>query len=105
PLDVVREERQARQAQAASARLSRRQFLGGAGAGAAVLALPGRASAAHHQPVVAVIGGGIAGLTCALALRDHGISSTVYEASGRIGGRMFTNSRTWAAGQTSEWGG
>ena len=102
PLDVVREERRAR---AASARLSRRQFLGGAATAGAVLSLPGRASAARTQPVVAVVGGGIGGLTCALALRDHGINSTVYEASGRIGGRMFSNTSTWAAGQVSEWGG
>lgn len=102
PLDVVREERKVR---AASSRLSRRAVLGGAAAVGAVSALPRVASARGAQPVVAVVGGGIAGLTCALALRDHGIASTVYEASGRIGGRMFSNTTTWAAGQVSEWGG
>jgi monoamine oxidase len=29
----------------------------------------------------------------------------VYEASGRIGGRMFTNTNYFAAGQVAEWGG
>lgn len=47
----------------------------------------------------------IVGLTCALELADREIASTVYEASGRIGGRMFTNTGYWNAGQISEWGG
>lgn len=101
PIEVVRE----RQSEATRARISRRQWLGGAAAMGAVVAAPRGASAARDLPTVAIVGGGIAGLTCALALRDHGIPSTVYEASGRIGGRMFTNRTTWAAGQVSEWGG
>jgi monoamine oxidase len=101
PVDVVREERRI----ATTARISRRQFLAGAAVGGAALALPGTARASRSQPVVAIVGGGISGLTCALTLRDRGITSTVYEASGRVGGRMFSNSSTWAAGQVSEWGG
>jgi monoamine oxidase len=101
PLDVVREERRG----AASARISRRQVLGGVAVGAAALSLPTAAKAARNQPVIAVVGGGIAGLSCALTLRDRGFASTVYEASGRVGGRMFSNRSTWAAGQVSEWGG
>jgi monoamine oxidase len=91
---------------AARPRPSRRELLAGAAAGAALLAAPGRARAAAADPTVAIIGGGIAGLSCALTLLDKGIESTVYEASGRIGGRMFSN-RTgyWSAGQISEWGG
>src|SRR5512147_552735 len=77
PVDELREIRAAR-------KLSRRRFLGGAAAGAAVLALPGRARAGTGQPKVTIVGGGIAGLTCALTLRDHGFASTVYEASGRV---------------------
>lgn len=86
--------------------LTRRRFLAGAAAGAAALALPGRARAAAGDPSIAIIGGGIGGLTCALTLLDKGLESTVYEASNRIGGRMFSN-RTgyWSAGQVSEWGG
>ena len=85
---------------------SRRRFLAGAAAAAGVAALPGRARAASGEPTVAIIGGGIGGLTCALTLLDKGIESTVFEASNRIGGRMFSN-RTgyWAANQISEWGG
>ncbi len=91
---------------AARPRPSRREVLAGAAAGAALLAAPGRARAAAADPTVAIIGGGIAGLSCALTLLDKGVESTVYEASGRVGGRMYSN-RTgyWSAGQISEWGG
>ena len=85
---------------------TRRALLTGAAAGAAALALPRRARAAGQDPTIAIVGGGIAGLTCALTLLDKGIESTVFEASNRLGGRMFSN-RTgyWAANQISEWGG
>jgi Flavin containing amine oxidoreductase len=45
------------------------------------------------------------GLAAALRLQDSGLASTLYEANTRIGGRMFSNSTTWASGQVSEWGG
>lgn len=82
--------------------LSRRDFLAGAAVGAATLALPRQAAARRRQSIV-IVGGGIAGLTCSLMLRDRGYASTVYEASGRIGGRMFSNTNYWNDGQTSEW--
>ena len=82
----------------------RRDLLLGAGAGALTLALPRRASAGP-QPTIAVVGGGIAGLACALWLDDKGIDATVYEASGRVGGRMFTNTSSYFGGQVAEWGG
>lgn len=95
PVDELREIR-------AQRKLSRRRFLAGTAAGAAVLALPGRARASS-QPKITIVGAGIAGVTCALTLRDHGLDSTVYEASGRIGGRMFSNPGYFAANQISEW--
>jgi monoamine oxidase len=82
--------------------LTRRRLLQGAAIGAATLAVPRRVMAAT-QPKVVIVGGGIGGLTCALKLRDKGFASTVYEASGRIGGRMFSNTNYWNAGQVSEW--
>jgi monoamine oxidase len=96
PINELRELR-------AERKLSRRRFLGGAAAGAAVLALPGRARARTGHPRVTIVGGGIAGLTCALTLRDHGFEATVYEAAGRVGGRMFSNAGYFAANQVSEW--
>lgn len=91
---------------AARPRPSRRDVLLGAAAGAALLGAPRRARAGGAAPSIAIIGGGIAGLSCALTLLDKGLEATVYEASGRVGGRMFSN-RTgyWSAGQISEWGG
>jgi monoamine oxidase len=85
---------------------SRRDLLVGGAAGAAALALPRAARAAASGGSIAIIGGGIAGLTCSLNLLDRGLESTVYEASNRLGGRIFSN-RTgyWADGQISEWGG
>ncbi|HEY0192710.1 MAG TPA: FAD-dependent oxidoreductase, partial [Kofleriaceae bacterium] len=98
PVDEIREIR-------AERKLSRRGFLAGAAVGATALALPGRARASKSasQPTVAIIGGGIAGLSCALQLRDKGYDSTVYEANTRFGGRMFSNTNYFAAGQVSEW--
>ena len=96
PVDELRELR-------AAGSVSRRRVLAGAAAGAAMLALPGRARARAAQPRITIVGGGIAGLTCALTLRDAGYSATVYEASGRIGGRMFSNTGYFAANQVSEW--
>src|SRR5947208_2302435 len=52
---------------------------------------------------IAIIGAGIAGLNAALTLQDAGLASNIYEASGRIGGRMHSNTTTWAEGLTSEW--
>jgi monoamine oxidase len=90
---------------AAGRNLSRRELLASGAAGAMALALPARMYAMKQDPVVAVVGAGIAGVACALELADRGVPSTVYEASGRIGGRMFTNTRYFAGGQVAEWGG
>src|SRR6266566_4524742 len=88
--------------------LTRRDFLKitGAAVGAAALSGPAAAVAAvtrraGAQGRIAVIGGGISGLNAALTLQDAGITSTVYEASGRVGGRMHSDTTSWN-GQTSE---
>lgn len=91
-------------------RFDRREFLarsGGAlGAGLFSLALPRRVLAAGGaKPRIAIVGGGMAGLTCALDLDDHGIAATLYEASSRIGGRMFSRTDDYFGGQVIEWGG
>ncbi len=101
PLRAVREERR-------QMRLTRRDFLKATGAavGAAALSGPAAAFAGTVRPSgtqgrIAIIGGGIAGLNAALTLQDAGISSTVYEASDRVGGRMHSDTTSWN-GQTSE---
>jgi monoamine oxidase len=92
-------------------RLTRREFLAGGAALGATALLGGRL--AFPSPVhaaatrIAIVGGGIAGLTAALTLADKGVPSTVYESSPtRVGGRMFTDrSGYWADGQITEWAG
>jgi monoamine oxidase len=106
PVDAVREARDRAQERRAGD-LSRREFLAGAAAAGAAGAfatsavLPRAARAA--TPRVAIVGGGISGLTAALTLADAGVASTVYEASDRVGGRMHSDSAYWNDGQTSEW--
>jgi monoamine oxidase len=95
------------------ARNTRRQFLkraGVIGAAAAVgpslLARPARAATGTR---IAIVGGGIAGLNAALTLAGKGIASTVFESSGRLGGRMHSDSPlvvggdNYFQGQTAEY--
>jgi monoamine oxidase len=88
---------------------SRRDFLKRAGVvGAAATLGPlavARCANAATAPRIAIVGGGIAGLSAALKLSDKGVASTVYEASSdRVGGRMHTDtSGYWANGQVSEY--
>src|SRR5256886_4276361 len=91
-------------------RFTRRDFLkvAGAAVGAAALSGPAAALAATAtrgsvtQGAIAIIGGGIAGLNAALTLQDAGITSTVYEASSRVGGRADSHTPTWLNRQTSQ---
>lgn len=53
---------------------------------------------------VAVVGAGLAGLTCMYRLRQAGVQATLYEASTRLGGRCWTN-RTTFQDQIAEHGG
>ncbi|MDQ6661956.1 MAG: FAD-dependent oxidoreductase [Chloroflexota bacterium] len=52
---------------------------------------------------IAIVGAGIAGLNAALTLQDAGLSCSLYEASNRVGGRMHSDTTTWADGIISEW--
>src|SRR5689334_18267027 len=102
PVAEIREERR-------RLGVTRRDFLkmGGVAVGAAALApsaaLAGAVGrAATSQGRIAIVGGGIAGLNAALTLQDAGVSSTIYEASSRVGGRMHSDTTSWLNGQTSE---
>ncbi|CAN5592279.1 FAD-dependent oxidoreductase [soil metagenome] len=89
--------------------VSRRAVLKTAGYGALALsgigALSTPAQAAGSTARIAIVGAGIAGLNAALKLQDLGLASAVYEASDRIGGRIYTVSDAVAPGITSEIGG
>jgi monoamine oxidase len=91
------------------ARLTRRDFLKVTGATVGAAALSGSVPAFATPSTnarIGIIGGGIAGLNAALTLQDHGIVSTVFEASNRLGGRMHSlmaSEAYWQNGQTSEW--
>lgn len=82
-----------------AARISRREFVmrtGAVGAIGAAAAVAGQMASAKpafaaSAPRIAIIGGGIAGLTAALTLQDKGIYSDVYESSARLGGRMHSD--------------
>ncbi|NEP60671.1 MAG: FAD-dependent oxidoreductase [Symploca sp. SIO2G7] len=79
-------------------RLGRRKFLKTATAfgGGTVLTAgsPNLRSALLAQeantPKIAIIGAGIAGLNAAYQLKKAGYRATIYEASNRVGGRMYT---------------
>ena len=92
---------------------SRKDFLKRTGAVGAALAAAGPAGALVRTargataPRIAIVGGGIAGLTTALTLQDRGVASTVYEAHpSRIGGRMHSDfvdfPGYWVNGQGAE---
>jgi monoamine oxidase len=92
---------------ALDAAVTRRRFLGAAGAAAlaaTVGARPARAAVSTDQRVV-VVGAGLAGLTCAYRLRQAGVTATVLEAADRIGGRVWTRRGAFAPGIVVERGG
>jgi monoamine oxidase len=82
---------------------SRREFLKTAAGLTATVAVakPARLVAGTQARIV-IVGGGIAGLNAALTLQDAGYAATIYEASSRIGGRMQSDTTSWANGQVTE---
>jgi monoamine oxidase len=63
---------------------------GAAVAGASTMGRFARAAYGATQPKIAVVGAGLAGLTCAYRLKQAGLNADVYEASSRLGGRCWT---------------
>lgn len=98
--------------------LTRRQALLFGGAAAATLSVAGCANMPWDDdgetivttPIrisgdVAIVGGGVAGLTCAYRLAKAGRRAVIYEASNRFGGRMFTKKNFNSDGMFCELGG
>lgn len=75
---------------------TRRRFL--ATAAAPLIAAPAR------NIDVAIVGAGLAGLTCADQLQSKGVTATIYEAAERAGGRCYSL-RGFFPGQVAERGG
>ena len=79
-------------------RRSRRRFLENMGKTALVgsfapqLVLPkgGNFFSRALAPRIAIVGGGLAGLTALHTLKKSGLDATVYESSNRTGGRIFS---------------
>ena len=87
--------------------ISRRKFVRTISAAGAGLALP--ISLFANRPIrtnarVAVVGAGLAGLTCAYRLKQSDIIATVYEANTRLGCRCWTR-HDFAFGHVAEHGG
>ncbi len=104
-------------AMADEARWTRRQFLKssaaagvllGSGGLGSLLAPPPPSPALPRRtaldPRIAIVGAGIAGLNAAYKLKQAGVRATVYEGSGRIGGRMYTGYDVLAPGLATELG-
>ena len=91
----------------AERRLRRREVIaGGAGlAAAAMLSGPISRALAASGPRIVVVGGGLAGLTCAYRLKQAGYRADLHEASDRLGGRCWTRRGDFAEGQIAEHGG
>ncbi|MBB5205213.1 monoamine oxidase [Inhella inkyongensis] len=81
----------------------RRRVLQGAAGAALTAALPLQAAPGGQGAAVAVVGAGFAGLQAASALARKGLRPTVFEAAGRVGGRVHSL-RGFFPGQVAELG-
>jgi monoamine oxidase len=90
--------------------ISRRRFVGNMAKAGAVVGAAGLYQACNGlnkntQPSIAIVGAGIAGLHAAYILTQAGYAPQVYEASGRIGGRIFSEQGAMGRGLWTEMGG
>lgn len=102
--------RSAARGPSASTGPTRRNVLGGLAGALTVAAVPGGSGCGDDEGSagearIAIVGGGIAGVLCAHRLAEAGVAATVYEATDRVGGRMFTGRDLFPEGQVCELGG
>src|SRR6266568_7884079 len=90
-------------AEIVEARTTRRELVkrtaaaGVALAGASTMGRLTKAAYGGSSPVrIAVVGAGLAGLTCAYRLRQAGLNADIFEASDHVGGRCHTDTKTFA---------
>lgn len=90
-------------------RLSRRKFIENTGKTALIGGmLPAIGFPSFRRalaPRIAIVGGGIAGLNALHHLKKNGLDATIYEASNRMGGRMFSVTDAMGPGTWAEFGG
>lgn len=91
----------------AEARVRRRRFLAMSAAAASIplIAAGCESPEVSGNSKVVIVGGGMAGVHCAYRLKQAGYIATLYEASNRLGGRMFSDRKTFPDGQHCELGG
>lgn len=90
--------------------ISRRKFLGDTAKASAIVGLAGLYQSCttppkKTQPVIAIIGAGIAGLHAAYILKKAGYTADIYEGSARIGGRIMSAQDIMGPGLWTEMGG
>jgi monoamine oxidase len=85
--------------------MGRRALLKAMGAAAGLAALPLASCAGPKRLEVAIVGGGLAGLVALRTLATAGVSTRLYEARRRLGGRVFTRTDFPIAGSWVEMGG
>lgn len=90
--------------------VTRRRFVGDITKAGAVVGVAGLYNACNPankktQPSIGIVGAGIAGLHAAFLLKQAGYTAQVYEASGRIGGRIFSQADSMGKGLWTEMGG
>ena len=102
--------------QAQEAALSRRRFLENSGKALVATAFAPSVFAQASRPFlapfigglaprIAIVGGGLAGLNALHHLKKLNLDATIYEASGRTSGRMFTVKNVMGDGTWTEFGG